>query len=91
VEEDLWLQLRHEVGQRVAADVELVQRETVAQVLAASTREIVDDMHLVTAREQTLRNVRADESGSAGNDRAHRLRIVGLPPRRQIAVLSVDH
>ena len=53
------------------ADVVLVQRRRRVQVLAAAGREVVDDVHLVPARDERVDDVRADEARSSGDDRPH--------------------
>ena len=51
------------------ADVVHVQGRGSGHLLALALREIVDDVHLVAAREERLDDVRADESGTAGDER----------------------
>ena len=46
-------------------------------VLALARREVVDDVHLVAARDERIGDVRADEAGASGDDRPHRPRILG--------------
>jgi hypothetical protein len=57
------------------ADVDHAQPRAALQgtveVLAAAGREVVDDGDLVTAIEQGVNEVRPDEAGTAGDDRAH--------------------
>ena len=45
--------------------------------LALPLREVVEDVHLVAAREQRVDDVRADEAGPPGDDRPHAPRILG--------------
>jgi hypothetical protein len=78
MEDDLRPKSGSELPEHLVADVELVQRDSVGDVLAASAREVVDHVHLITSREQRIRDVRADEARAAGNDHPHRLRIVSL-------------
>jgi hypothetical protein len=71
---------------RVRADVRLVERGTVREVLALPGGEVVEDVHLVGAGEQRLDDVRADEArtscdhGPHGRDRTRR-------PRRRCVYL----
>ena len=74
---DLGLRSARQRGQRGAvADVELDQlgagRQRPVEVLAAAGREVVDDRHLVAAREQRVDQIRADEAGAAGDQSLHR-------------------
>ena len=50
-------------------------------VLALAGGEVVDDRHLVAARDERVDEVRADEAGASGDDRPHRGRIVGADVR----------
>ena len=54
------------------ADVVLVHRRGVVEVLAAPGCEVVDDVNLVAALDQRIDDVRADESRSPGDRRSHR-------------------
>ena len=54
------------------ADVELVELGAGGEVLARAGREVVDDVHLVPAREQRVDDVRADEARSACDERRMR-------------------
>ena len=57
---------------RRVGDRRLVQRRAPArEVLAPAGREVVDDPHLVAAREQRVDEVGADEAGAAGDESAH--------------------
>jgi hypothetical protein len=60
------------------ADVGLDQlgarRQRPVEVLAPPGREVVDDRHLVAAREQRVDQVGADEAGAAGDQSPHRRR-----------------
>jgi hypothetical protein len=45
-----------------------MERDSSGDVLAESGREIVDHVDVVTPRDERLDDMRADESGSSGND-----------------------
>ena len=45
--------------------------ERAVEVLAPARREVVDDADVVAALEQGVDEVRADEAGPAGHERAH--------------------
>ena len=53
------------------ADVVLDEAGAGVEVLAPTRREVVDNRHLVTAGEQCVDDVRADEPGASGDDRPH--------------------
>ena len=53
------------------ADVELVELGAGGEVVARAGREVVDDVHLVPAREQRIDDVGADEAGAACDERTH--------------------
>ena len=63
----------HLVGERVErlADVADVELGCVRDVLAAPGREIVEDVHLVAAREKRVGDVGADEPRAPCDDRPH--------------------
>ena len=54
------------------ADVVDVEGRGGRHVLAHALREVVDDVHVVAPREQRVDDVRADETGTAGDDDRHR-------------------
>jgi hypothetical protein len=60
---------------RGVADVELDQlgarRQRPLEVDQASGREVVDDRHLVPARQQSVDQIRADKSRAAGDQASH--------------------
>jgi hypothetical protein len=64
-----------QIGERLA-DVALVQGRARGQVLAPAGGEAVDDVHLVSACDERVDEMRADEAGSPGDGRSHR-RILG--------------
>src|SRR5579885_1678439 len=43
----------------------------VRDVVDRSGRQVVEDQHVVSAREQSLRQMRTDEAGAAGDQRTH--------------------
>ena len=53
------------------ADVPLDEGRRRVDVLALAGREVVDDDHLVTALDEPVDEVRADEPGTTGHDRPH--------------------
>ena len=68
-----------------AADVVLDEGRRLGEVLASAGAEVVDHDDLVAPREQCVDEVRADEAGPAGDQRAHRgslLRAAGLTSGR---------
>ncbi len=76
--------LRREVEDRLRAvevdalaDVALHEGRLRVQVRALAEREIVDDEHLVPARDERIDEIRADESRASRHDCPHR-RIVGI-------------
>ena len=66
------------------ADVALDERRRGVDELALPEREVVDDEHLVAARDEGVDEVRADEPGSSGDRRAHR------PYRRRAVFISFE-
>jgi hypothetical protein len=77
---DLRGQVEADRGPRVGEDlteplanVLLDDRHAVGHVLVLPVREVVDDGHLVAARQQRFDDVRADEPGAPCDDRPHRL------------------
>ena len=62
-----------EDGVRVGADVALVEARALGHILAAAVAQVVEDVHLVAARDQRVGHVRADEPCAAGDDGPHRL------------------
>ena len=73
-------QVAHRVG---VADVELRQLgpggERRLDVLALAGRDVVENRDLVTPLEQGIHEVRADEAGPAGHERAHEARDASGP------------
>ena len=61
-----------ENGQGVRADIRCVHHGVFRDVLALPRRQVVEDVHLVAAREQRLDQMRADEASTACHDRPHR-------------------
>jgi hypothetical protein len=47
------------------------QADVLVEVLAPPAREVVDDQHLVSAGDERVDDVRADEAGSPCHDRPH--------------------
>ena len=70
VEADLRPRVVEHLAEPVA-DVALDEPRALGHVLALPVREVVDDRHLVAAREQRLDDVRADEPGAPCDDRPH--------------------
>src|ERR671935_29089 len=56
---------------RITPDVAFLQTCAVGNVVRPSVREIVEHMPLVTACEQRIDHVRADEARASGHDRPH--------------------
>ena len=72
----LWPLLGEQRGHGVAVgDARLVQPcaggQRAVEVLAPAGGEVVDDADVVAALEQGVDEVRADEAGPAGHERAH--------------------
>jgi hypothetical protein len=59
------------VGAGVDGVVEAIVRLEVADVVDASGRQVVDYVDLVTAAQELLAEVRADEAGAAGDEITH--------------------
>src|SRR5207302_511765 len=59
------------VGAGVDGVVEAIVGLEVPDVVDTSGRQIVDDVDLVTAAQKLLRQVRANESGAAGDEITH--------------------
>jgi dTMP kinase len=55
----------------VETDVSFVHSRLSTDVLALSPREVVEDVHLVAARDQRIDDVRADEARASSDDRPH--------------------
>jgi dTMP kinase len=55
----------------ISTEITFAQARTARDVLAPPSREIVEDVHLVAAREQRIHDVRADEARASGHDRSH--------------------
>ena len=77
MEDRLRTLLGQQSGHGVAVgDARLVEpragRERAVEVLAPAGGEVVDDADVVAALEQGVDEVRADEAGAAGHERAHR-------------------
>ena len=70
VEADLRPRLAEDVADALA-HVALDEPRALGHVLALAVREIVDDRHLVAAREQRLDDMRADEPSAPCDDRPH--------------------
>jgi hypothetical protein len=77
---DLGAEVEAELGPRLAehlgetlSHVALDESHALGQVLALAVGEIVDDRHLVAARQQRLDDMRADEPCAPCDDRPHRL------------------
>ena len=76
MEDDVGPDDRREVGHPGGVghvlDVELgAALERGLEVLDASRREVVDDVHLVAARDERVGEMGADESGAAGDEGLH--------------------
>ena len=70
VEADLRPRVLEDVGEP-GAHVALDEPRALGHVLALPVREVVDDRHLVAARQQRLDDVRADEPSAPCDDRSH--------------------
>jgi hypothetical protein len=68
-------------GDVVAQQLEVAVRQCIAQVLLGAGVEVVHAQHLAPRGEQRLAQVRAEESGAAGDQRALTRRIfhVSIP------------
>jgi hypothetical protein len=82
LDRDAHVDLRREVKARlglhlvedalcVRADVTLVQGRSVRNVFALPGGKVVEEVHLVAAREQAVGDVRADKARPPGHDGAH--------------------
>ena len=71
MEDDVRPELRAERLDRGIADVELVELGAGGEVLARAGREVVDNVHLVPAREQRVDDMGADEPRAACDERTH--------------------
>ena len=60
------------------ADVVLDEGRSPVDVVAATGRQVVEHDDVVSAREQRVDEVGADEPGPAGDERAHRSSLDGL-------------
>ena len=70
----------HELGERgavahVGALEPGARRERAGEVRLAAAGEVVDDRHRIAAREQRVDEMRADETGAAGDERLHAARV----------------
>jgi two-component system response regulator (stage 0 sporulation protein F) len=84
VHDGVWTPLAEEPRQATATDVAALESRGAIDELAAPGAQIVDDANLVVLLEEPIDDVRADESGPAGDKDFHRA------SRRGIAH-SVDH
>ena len=55
----------------VGAEVGLVEARALRHVFAPAARQVVEDVHLVAARDERVGDVRADEARAPGDDRSH--------------------
>jgi hypothetical protein len=62
---------RVEDGADVRADVALVEARAFGHVLAPPAGEVVEDVHLVAARDERVGHVRADEPSAPGDYGPH--------------------
>ena len=71
MEDDVGPELSAERFDGGVADVELVELGAGGEVVARAGGEVVDDVHLVAAREQRVDDMRADEARAACDERPH--------------------
>ena len=71
VEHNLGCDRGHQRGEALIDDVELVEVGGVRDLLAAASRQVVDDRHLRAGIDQRLRERGADEAGPACDECLH--------------------
>ena len=68
--DDVESRLAHQPGSRLIRDVHLVERRRRRNLAAIPAHQVVDDRDLEAVRDQRVRDVRADEAGSASHESA---------------------